>query len=141
MAPGHHRLCRLDRDRGVAAADEVEGLDTIHEITSTNKNAANLSGVSTLQSGPLGLDGTGVRVGVWDGGAAGAGASIYVDGQEVTNSRTDGTGTLLSDAANTFNIGSRGGTDAFFNGLIDDVRIYDRALSAEEIQALYQSGN
>jgi hypothetical protein len=28
----------------------------------------------------------------------------------------------------------------FFNGLIDDVRIYDRALSAEEVQALYNLG-
>jgi len=26
-----------------------------------------------------------------------------------------------------------------FNGLIDDVRIYDRALSAEEIEALFAS--
>ena len=28
----------------------------------------------------------------------------------------------------------------FFNGLIDDVRIYDRALSAAEVQALYNMG-
>jgi len=28
----------------------------------------------------------------------------------------------------------------FFNGTIDDVRIYDRALSAEEAQQLYESG-
>jgi hypothetical protein len=30
--------------------------------------------------------------------------------------------------------------DSHFNGLIDDVRIYDRALSAEEVQALYNLG-
>jgi len=30
--------------------------------------------------------------------------------------------------------------DNYFNGLIDDVRIYDKALSAEEIQQLYQDG-
>ena len=28
----------------------------------------------------------------------------------------------------------------FYTGLIDDVRIYDRALSAEEVQALYNLG-
>jgi hypothetical protein len=28
----------------------------------------------------------------------------------------------------------------FYNGLIDDVRIYDRALSAAEVQALYNMG-
>jgi hypothetical protein len=33
------------------------------------------------------------------------------------------------------------GNNYFFNGLIDDVRIYDRALSAaEEVQALYNMG-
>ena len=32
------------------------------------------------------------------------------------------------------------GSNYFFNGLIDDVRIYDRALSAEEVQALYNLG-
>jgi hypothetical protein len=28
----------------------------------------------------------------------------------------------------------------YFGGLIDDVRIYERGLSAEEIQQLYQEG-
>jgi hypothetical protein len=28
----------------------------------------------------------------------------------------------------------------FFNGLIDNVRIYNRALSAVEIQAMYNAG-
>ena len=36
-------------------------------------------------------------------------------------------------------IGSQGGS-RFTKGLIDDVRIYDRALSAEEVQALYNLG-
>jgi len=31
-------------------------------------------------------------------------------------------------------------TDGFFNGLIDDVRIYNRALSADEIKRLYRIG-
>ncbi len=36
-------------------------------------------------------------------------------------------------------IGKRDGTSSYFNGLIDDVRIYNRALSSEEIQKLYNS--
>ena len=32
------------------------------------------------------------------------------------------------------------GYNSHFNGLVDDVRIYDRALSAEEVQALYNLG-
>ena len=31
-------------------------------------------------------------------------------------------------------------TSTRFNGSLDDVRIYDRALSAEEVQALYNMG-
>ena len=37
-------------------------------------------------------------------------------------------------------IGKHPPANYFFNGLIDDVRIYDRALSAEEVQALYNLG-
>jgi hypothetical protein len=36
--------------------------------------------------------------------------------------------------------GITGGSDYIWLGLIDDVRIYDRALSAAEVQALYQLG-
>ena len=32
-------------------------------------------------------------------------------------------------------------TSNWFTGSIDDLRIYDRALSAAEVQALYQTGN
>ena len=51
------------------------------------------------------------------------------------------------DADNTNNFGnqpiyiaSRAGSSLYFNGSIDDVHIYDKALSAEEIQQLYQEG-
>ncbi len=40
--------------------------------------------------------------------------------------------------ANSFMIGNTNDRAYFFNGSIDDVRIYNRALSAGEIQALYQ---
>jgi type VI protein secretion system component Hcp len=33
-----------------------------------------------------------------------------------------------------------GRTSEYFNGKIDDVRIYDRALSAAEVEQLYQAG-
>ncbi|HEY4714989.1 MAG TPA: LamG-like jellyroll fold domain-containing protein, partial [Candidatus Paceibacterota bacterium] len=42
-----------------------------------------------------------------------------------------------------FYIGARltsGALSAFFNGTIDDVRIYNRALSATEIKQLYNLG-
>lgn len=64
---------------------------------------------------------------------------IYVDGV-LDSSRTMVAATLSDE---NLYIGRTRGIDAsdqYFNGLIDDVRIYNRALSAQEIRTLYQSG-
>jgi len=54
---------------------------------------------------------------------------------------TDGNPAMLSDIQERMlKIGQRVDGGGFFNGLIDDVRFYDRALSAEEVQALYNLG-
>ena len=37
-------------------------------------------------------------------------------------------------------IGTSGGWENYFNGLLDDARIYNRALSQTDVQALYNSG-
>ena len=52
---------------------------------------------------------------------------------------------LFANAAQTGDftpsrIGSAGTANQEFNGLIDDVRIYNRALGADEVKALYNSG-
>jgi hypothetical protein len=72
---------------------------------------------------------------------------LYINGQEADNeSETrnlgEGTtplciGTVRYDGTsiNVFNE-----TNEYFHGLIDDVRIYNRALSVEEIEELYQQG-
>ncbi len=64
--------------------------------------------------------------------------SLYVDGVlSLTGTQTDlgSTGTL------GVNIGQqKAGFSRFFNGSIDDVRIYNRALSAQEVQQLYKDG-
>jgi predicted outer membrane repeat protein len=72
--------------------------------------------------------------------------SIYIDGNEVPLFRdySDPGGSLNNtDVQLTIGSSNNNGTlDFFFQGTIDDVRIYDRALSAEEIRQLYryQSG-
>ncbi|MHC4738695.1 MAG: LamG domain-containing protein [Planctomycetota bacterium] len=61
---------------------------------------------------------------------------VYVNGVEDAEGAL-GPNPLSNDAITR--IGCRQGTsDSTFNGLIDDVRIYDRALSAEEVEQLYQ---
>ena len=73
-------------------------------------------------------------VGVLDG--ANNIVSVYVDGVvgETTVSFTDVTGSSV----NSLVISSAGST---MNGALDDARIYNRALRADEIKALYQSGS
>ncbi|WP_437595659.1 LamG domain-containing protein [Sorangium sp. So ce590] len=64
-------------------------------------------------------------------------SSIYVDGVEVMTS--DLIYTRPSEVGNTTQnfIGrSQFPTDPYFNGIVDDFRIYDRALSAAEVAAL-----
>ena len=68
----------------------------------------------------------------------------YFDGARDGVSSADLKG-IITKLNNPFRIGRRinisnSVRDRFFSGLIDDVRIYDRALSAAEVQALYNLG-
>ena len=60
--------------------------------------------------------------------------SLWVNGnKEATASQ----GSSLNSNSEPFKIGEKGTVNWFFNGIIDEVRIYDRALSQAEIQAYY----
>ena len=71
---------------------------------------------------------------VWDG----LHRHLYVDGTEVAKDTRvmaapkSSYGGLYIGAGNTLAAGS------FYSGLIDDIRIYNQALSAEEIEAIAQ---
>ena len=64
---------------------------------------------------------------------------LYVDGALVTNTSTI---TLRPADLGTIDYAFLGksqfGADPYFDGKIDEFRVYNRALSAAEIQALYQ---
>ncbi len=57
---------------------------------------------------------------------------LFVNGVEVTNTAATA---LISTGTGPLRIGGTNNGSDFFRGLIDDVRIYNRALSAAEIQA------
>ncbi len=62
--------------------------------------------------------------------------NLYIDGALraiSTNAQTD-------PGIDTLSIGVRTGTTDYYNGSIDEVRIYNRALSAAEVNKLYQMG-
>jgi hypothetical protein len=76
----------------------------------------------------------------WDGAASSLGVKFYIDGVEITArySTTSGAGNKVSDGSNSLTIGSNAtGTQYPFSGTLDEVRIYNRALSASEITDLY----
>ncbi len=62
---------------------------------------------------------------------------IYVNGVFDKSKDISSIGNI--DYSYTLTIGALRGIFRFWNGLIDEVRIYNRALSADEIQALYNS--
>src|SRR3989344_6072649 len=77
----------------------------------------------------------------WDGTGEADNVHIYRDGSEVTcGTRTDGTGSAVNEASGNMYIGSAVSGASGFNGLLDDLRIYNRALSATEITQLYNVG-
>ncbi len=74
-------------------------------------------------------------VGTYDGSVM----KLYVNGQ-LENS-TPATGNIFISSTMKWIIGAfNSGTDAFFDGIIDDVRIYNRPLSADEVKQLFKEG-
>jgi len=63
-------------------------------------------------------------------------AVLYVNGEEITQSTE---AELGSNDYSYFLVGSNPGYGEHFPGDIDDVRIYERALSKEEVKALYNA--
>jgi hypothetical protein len=81
----------------------------------------------------------------YDGSSTSAGMKVYLNGvQDTTDLFTSGTYTAMSNLASSVDIGAsirtQAAFDAFAKGKIDDVRIYNRALSATEIRQLYNGG-
>lgn len=71
-------------------------------------------------------------VGVYDGSIQ----KFYIDGDQKGSNSWSGT---INDVSDPVHIGD-GNNERHFNGDIDNVRIYDRALSDNEIQRLYSLG-
>lgn len=74
----------------------------------------------------------------YDGSGSGAGVALYIDGRKLSPLSGTG-GTITSSPTNSISaqIGSRNNAQQFFNGLIDQPRIYNYSLSAAQVQRLY----
>ncbi len=77
----------------------------------------------------------------WTGSATATNAKIYTNGVEASYAvTTNGVGTRSNDSAYDVIIGNESAGARTFDGVIDDVRIYNRVLNASEIAAVYHEG-
>lgn len=73
------------------------------------------------------------------GGFDGTGSYVYIDGEQMAS--VEYFGTITTADGYPFQIGFwRLDNPEYFKGLMDDVRVYNRALSGEEIRQLYYEG-
>ncbi|MFC1476499.1 LamG-like jellyroll fold domain-containing protein [Fibrobacterota bacterium] len=85
-----------------------------------------------------------INDGKWHFAAAtynGAAWQLYVDGIDETNYESGSSPTTNTVVNGTTTIGCAVSYDQYFNGSIDDIRIYNRALGSIEIDSLYRLGS
>ena len=79
----------------------------------------------------------------YSGGTSASSVKMYRDGIQIATSGSDGSGAPGSDTTNSFALGCGWNEGClaglFFSGLIDDVRLYNRALSDAEIAAIFKA--
>ena len=63
---------------------------------------------------------------------------VYVDGVSYTGG--SGTAKVAIDSANDLYFGSSGGSNQFLNGIIDEISLFNTALSSTEVQELFADG-
>jgi len=104
------------------------------------------SNTSTIgRTGPLTLSGSEWNhiVATYDGTAASSGMAIYANGKRIDNADDNaGTYASMENTSAALLVGYNTGDDAtqYFDGQIDDVRIYNYALTVDQIQTLYNGG-
>jgi len=94
------------------------------------------SPVSALQSESIVTDGQWRHVGlVWDGSRR----HLYVDGSEAAGDTGTLSGLKFSDGGLHIGAGKNLDAGSFWSGLMDDLRIYNKALSTEDVEKLARS--
>lgn len=104
----------------------------------SSSGAENLYQIRTLQ-----CPATGVWthiVTTWDG-TPNAGGKIYFNGaeQSLQTTRTNFLGTNIFNSSQPLRVGAKSNGNWWFRGMLDDARVYNRALSAAEVKALYNN--
>ena len=80
----------------------------------------------------------------WDGTNLASGVKFYKDNillSHYVGAETNGVNSRISDSTYNINIGNNYWQSRTFDGSIDDVRVYSRALSSDEVGDLYRLGS
>lgn len=78
----------------------------------------------------------------YDGLSSASGVGIYVDGEAETLEVLSDTLSSTTVTAESFRFGAReGATFSLFQGVLDEVEVYNRALSGAEIKSIYDAGS
>jgi hypothetical protein len=96
------------------------GTPTASVFTTSNLATSATSALSTTQWSHIAL--------TWSSNTLG----LYVNGTQVTSRSTTGS---FGTSTGTLRIGGTSTASAYFDGLVDEVRVYQRALTAAEITA------
>ncbi len=117
-----------------------KGVDSQYRLQHNSSNTAFEMAIRTSSGARWAHSTTVPQVGVWYhvvGTYDGSEIRLYVNGQlEGTASHV---GNINTTTGNLF-VGSRSSSDRHFNGLLDEVAIWNRALSAQEIESIYKRG-
>ena len=75
----------------------------------------------------------------WSGAGSNS-VAIYLNGSSMPITGSDGTGNTVTEAASSYVLGNVGSGGRTFDGIIDEARLYNRALTANEVKQLYLMG-
>ena len=123
----------IDKGHKLLLVSSTEKLRFIHLFSGTN-------GDWTSDSNALTLDAWHFVVVTYDNTSTSNAPVFYIDGQSVTvNEDAAPTGTADSDAGQDFKIGNNWNATITFDGHICEAMVFDRILSAEEVQRMYRA--
>lgn len=123
---------------GITGVEQSGGLDDIFWgwIDASGKIGLNAKGDGTQAKSTIAVnDGTWRHVVLTRNAASGA-LQIYINGV-LNASGTGGTGTIGTSFSSIGKIEDTGGTPTYFNGSLDEIKIFDRVLSGSDIAAIY----
>lgn len=126
--------------RGTGSASEIEVYGRQSDTVILH-NRSGSGGTMTYKTGPAFTANTWMHVAVTYNNSASE-WKVYYDGVEQNFTLANGNGENPADNDSGWRIGKNDGSfgNSEFNGTIDEIRIYNRALSASEVRDLHQRG-